>query len=178
MARGFEEKHGNLLTDSPTCDKESLKILLAILVSEKWQCQSIEERKCGEKDTPLNEHELNDLRSVIGKLGCVADQTRPDLAFDLCDLSSRIKNATVQHLLMANKVVIKAKSEHVVLRYHCFDDLRNLKLVTYNDASFGNLKDGGSQGTFVTFIVDPEGNCSPLMSVSEIVISCMMLCFQ
>ena len=84
----------------------------------------------------------------------------------------------MQHLLRANKVVIKAKYEHVVLRYQCFDDLRKLKLVTYNDSSFGNLKDGGSQGAFVIFIVDLAGNCSPLMSVSQIVISCMMLCFQ
>ena len=65
----------------------------------------------------MNEHELHDLRSVIGQLGWIAGQTRPDLAFDLCDLSSRIKNATVQDLLRANKVVIKAKSEHIVLRY-------------------------------------------------------------
>ena len=69
----------------------------------------------------------------------------------------------MQDLLRANKVVIKAKSEHVVLRYQSFDDLRNLKLLTYNDSSFGNLKDGGLQGAFVIFIVDPAGNCSSLM---------------
>ena len=42
MARGFEEKQGSLLTDSATCAKESLKILLTILASKKWQCQSID----------------------------------------------------------------------------------------------------------------------------------------
>ena len=68
----------------------------------------------------------------------------------------------MQDLLRANKLVIKTKFEHVVLRYQSFDDLRNLKLVTYNDSSFGNLKDGGSQGAFVIFIVDLAGNCSPL----------------
>ena len=66
-------------------------------------------------------------------------------------------------MLKANKVVIKAKSEYVVLTYQSFDDLRNLKLLTYNDSSFGNLKDGGSQGALVIFIVDPAGNCSSLM---------------
>ena len=49
------------------------------------------------------------------------------------------------------------------MRYQSFDDLRNLKSVTYNDSSFGSLKDGGSQGAFVIFIVDPAGNCNPLM---------------
>ena len=130
----------------------------SILVDQATYIDSIQEisiskERKGEKDSPLTEHELNDLRSVIGQLGWVAGQTRPDLAFDLCDLSSRIKNATVQDLLRANKVVIKAKSEHVVLRYQSFDDLRNLKLLTYNDSSFGNLKDEGSQGAFVIFIV-------------------------
>ena len=42
VARGFEEKQGSLLTDSATCAKESLKILLTILASKKWQCQSID----------------------------------------------------------------------------------------------------------------------------------------
>ena len=42
MARGFEEKQDSLLTDSPACAKESLKILLTILASKKWQCQSID----------------------------------------------------------------------------------------------------------------------------------------
>ena len=52
------------------------------------------------------------------------------------------------------------------MRYQSFDDLKNLKLVTYNDSSFGNLKDGGSQGGFVMF-VDPGGNCNPLMWQSK-----------
>ena len=37
VARGFEEKQDSLLTDSPTCATESLKILLTILASKKWQ---------------------------------------------------------------------------------------------------------------------------------------------
>ena len=94
----------------------------SILVDQATYIDLIQEinmskERRGEKDTPLNEHELNDLRSVIGQLGWVAGQTRLYFAFDLCDLSSRIKNATVQDLLRANKVVTKAKSEHVALRY-------------------------------------------------------------
>ena len=33
----------------------------------------------------------------------------------------------------------------------------------YNDASFGNLKDGGSQGGFVSFLADETNVCSPVM---------------
>ena len=38
-----------------------------------------------------------------------------------------------------------------------------MKLVVYNDASFGNIINGRSQGGFGIYIVDEEENCSPLL---------------
>ena len=99
---------------------------------------------------------------LVNQVG-LKNQTRPNLAFDLCDLSSRVKNATVRDLFQANKVLAKAKAESVTWKYQAFDDLSNMKLVVYNDASFGNIIDGRSQGGFGIYIVDEEESCSPLM---------------
>ena len=115
------------------------------------------------KDEPLSKKEKRSLRSLIGQLGWVSGQTRPDLAFDYCDLSSRVKTATVKDLFHANKVVAKAKSEHTVLTYPSFDKFETLRVVTYNDASLGNLRGGGSQGGFVSFLADEGNMCAPVM---------------
>ena len=42
VARGFEEDQSQLRTDSPTCSKESLRMLLCILSAKKWRLQTID----------------------------------------------------------------------------------------------------------------------------------------
>ena len=57
------------------------------------------------KNSPLTYEELKDYRILIGQLGWVAGQARPDLSSDVCDLSSKVKHTTVNDLLQANKVL-------------------------------------------------------------------------
>ena len=117
---------------------------------------------------PLNENELKQFRSVIGQLGWAAGQTRPDIAFDCCELSSSVKHVTIEDLLRANKVLSRAKSEPIVLTYKDMGDLSTDKFVCFNDSSFGNLCDaGGSQGGYIIFLEGQNGNCSPLMLQSK-----------
>ena len=115
----------------------------------------------------LNKNELKQFRSVIGQLGWAGGQTRPDIAFDCCELSSSVKHATIEDLLRANKVLSRAKSEPVVLTFKDMRDLSTAKFVCFNDSSFGNLCDGGSQGSYVIFLEGQNGNCSPLMWQSK-----------
>ena len=119
------------------------------------------------KDTPLNNIERKKLKTLIGQLSWAAGQTRPDLAFDLCDLSSCVKNPTMLDLITANKVLAKAKAEPVVLNFKDLGDPNKIKIVAYNDSSFGNLKDGGSQGGFVIYVMNSTGHCSPIMWQSK-----------
>lgn len=42
VARGFEEDASQLRTDSPTCSKESLRMVLCILAAKDWQLRSID----------------------------------------------------------------------------------------------------------------------------------------
>ena len=99
------------------------------------------------RDSPLSKAEIKSYRTLIGQLGWIAGQTRPDLSFDVCDLSSSVKNATIKDLLRANKVLRKGKCDCVKLKYF-LQNLEKTKILCYNDASFGNLKDGGSQRGF------------------------------
>ena len=63
---------------------------------------------------PLNKNELKQFRSVIARLSWAAGQTRPDIAFDCCELSRSVKHATTEGLLRANKVLSGAKLEHTL----------------------------------------------------------------
>ena len=43
VAKGFQDKESHLIrSDSPTCGKESLRIMLAILSSKSWSCNSMD----------------------------------------------------------------------------------------------------------------------------------------
>ena len=68
-------------------------------------------------------------------------------------------------MIKANKVLSKAKSNHVKLYYHPVD-IFNMTIVIYNDSSFGNLSGSGSQGGFIS-LVDNQENCMSLMWQSK-----------
>lgn len=42
VARGFEETENDILKDSPTCLKESLRLILTLIVYNNWRCNSID----------------------------------------------------------------------------------------------------------------------------------------
>ena len=45
VARGFEEDKSQIRTDSPTCYKDSLRMLLTVLSAKKWRMKSIDIRR-------------------------------------------------------------------------------------------------------------------------------------
>ena len=92
----------------------------------------------------LTKDEITELRSAIGKLNWL-NRTRPDLSYDVCELATNLKIATVEHLIQANKVIRKAKQNEVRLYFPKLD-LNDIKVRVFTDASYGNLPDGGSQG--------------------------------
>ena len=42
VARGFEEDSSHLRTDSPTCSRESLRLLYATVASKSWALHSLD----------------------------------------------------------------------------------------------------------------------------------------
>ena len=113
-------------------------------------------------DTQISCEQLTQCRSSIGKLNWLATQTRPDLSYEVCNLTSTLKERKVESILQVNKSVRKAKKISSKLIVPNLDDLQKLKIVAYRDASFGALTDGGSQGGYVVFLVGQNKNYVPL----------------
>ncbi|CAL4194516.1 unnamed protein product [Meganyctiphanes norvegica] len=101
------------------------------------------------------------LRGMCGQLNWIASQSRPDLSFDVSDLSCSIKDARIMDLQRAAKVVRKAKSSCVSLKFPSLD-LAATEVVIYSDASYGNLPNGSSQGGHIIFLYDSHGKCTPI----------------
>ena len=58
-------------------------------------------------------------RVLIGQLNWVSSQSRPDISYEVCRLSTVLNKATVDGFLHANKVVQKLKQRQVSLKYGC-----------------------------------------------------------
>ena len=115
-----------------------------------------------QKEGLLNQSEVRQLRSLVGQILWAANQTRPDISFDACMLAAKLKNARVQDILDANKVVKKVKSETVKLKFQHLGTTKNIRLGVFSDASLANLPDGGSQGGNIICLLGENGKASPV----------------
>ena len=98
----------------------------------------------------MNENEKA-LQEKIGQLLWVCNQTRPDISFETSKIASNLKNATISDLKLCNKVSSKITNDQLTLKYQKLNG--KLCLFVYTDGSFGNLNDGGSQGSYLIFLV-------------------------
>ena len=124
---------------------------------------SIDTTRSAQKNETLTDEELNFLRGLNGQLSWIAGISRPDLSFNSCHLSSSVKSAKVSDLQLANKTLRHAKSNISNIRFPKLDNIQDLQLIVYSDASYANLADGGSQGGQIIFLADSSLNCCPLM---------------
>nr|XP_039252849.1 uncharacterized protein LOC120330085 [Styela clava] len=111
-------------------------------------------------DARLTHLESEALQSKISQLLWISTQSRPDISFDTCILATNFKSATVKDLLRVNKVISKLKSNSVDLNFCNLGSDKDLKLVCFVDASFGNLTDGGSQAASLIFLVGEHQRCN------------------
>ena len=70
----------------------------------------------------------------VGQLIWLANQTRPDVAFETCKLSTKCYNATIEDAIQAQKLNTKAKSQQVNLLSEKLN-LYELVVECYCDAS-------------------------------------------
>ena len=114
-----------------------------------------------EKDAKLTKDEEHDLRAKVGQLLWLAHQSRPDLLFDVTCIAAKIANCTVSDIISVNKIIIKAKSSKMSLKFQNLG--KNSDLVVFSDASLGNLPNGGSQGGYLILLVNNNsGEFSPI----------------
>ena len=126
----------------------------------------IEESETVDLDRFVTEKEKKDFRTLVGQMQWSVTISRPDMAFSSCDLGTVQSKPTLSDLKKANKYLKDMKGDNVSLRF-CHLDLSSAKLTVYADASYGNLRDGGSQGGYIIFLSDRYGRCSPMSWCSK-----------
>jgi hypothetical protein len=140
----------------------------SVTVNQVDYAKSLEEvelskQRSAQRSSHLEKGESDEFRSLLGQLNWLATQTRPDVAFDVCELSTSLSGATVEEVLRANKVLKRIKQHPVMLHFCGLEEPEQLCIECYSDASFGNLQGGGSQGGYVVFLADHRG-CKCLVS--------------
>ena len=138
----------------------------AIIVDQMNYIQSIQpinidQKWLKHKDLQANEFEKHQLRALLGQLNWVAAMSRPEISFLVSEISGVQSKSKVSDLLKANKILREIKNDSLKIKFVKFD-LSNVKLAVYYDASFANLKDGGSQGGFIILLYDGLQNCCPI----------------
>jgi transposase InsO family protein len=115
------------------------------------------------KTDELNKEETKRLRETIGQANWVATQSRPDLSYDVLELSVAMKQPKVEHISQANKMVRKMKCDRCKVVFPRLGNVNNIRIAMYSDASYANLPDGVSSAEgHLVLIYGENGQCSPL----------------
>ena len=111
------------------------------------------------KEDSLTAVEQSQLRSICGALNWIVMITRPDLSFDLIDLSTKQQKGQVSDLVRARKLLTSVSPGDCRLFLPRLNP-DSLQMIVYTDASFGNLDNGsGSMGGHIVFLTDTSGQC-------------------
>ena len=52
-----------------------------------------------DKSDVLDSQEKRELKATTGQINWIATQTRPDMAYDACKISTSVKNATMEDVM-------------------------------------------------------------------------------
>ena len=126
------------------------------------EIKTIDYNRSLKRDAPLPSTIFESLRSLVGQLSWVANHSRPDISFEVCQLSVNLKQATVNDVIRANKCVKNLRKEDVCLKFPRLGEIYKCSLVSYSDASFANLPGCSSQGGSIVFLCDESGKAIPL----------------
>ena len=140
----------------------------SIIIDQSSYIERIEEVSItnrNDKTRPLERNEQRVYRGICGQLNWVASQTRPDLSFEVCRLSTSLNGATVDDMIQANKTTRKCKQRSVSIKFPPLQ--KPFYLVAFCDASYTNLRDGSSQGGMIVFLKGKNGKISPLSWASR-----------
>ena len=113
-----------------------------------------------------NEKEQQFFRAAVGQINWLASQSRPDIAFDVLEMSMQANKPKVMHLIKVNRLIKKLQQQQRML---VFPSLRSInKIVVYADASFANLPDGvSSAGGHLIFLLGEEMRSCLVMWASK-----------
>ena len=89
---------------------------------------------------------MRELKKVVGQILRLANQSRPDIAFEACYLSNSLNKAKFAEFARANNVIRKVKMNKMSLTFNKVQTIEKSKISVFSDASFNSLPGGASQG--------------------------------
>ena len=92
------------------------------------------------------------VQTSVGKLLWNCSQERPNICFNVCRLSTNIKNSDVLSLKAIKKIFANIKQNHCCMRYQKLGNESDLHIVIYLDIFHGNLLNRGSHGGSFVFL--------------------------
>ena len=114
-------------------------------------------------DSQLTSDEKLEIKQLAGQVIWAASQTRPDVAYETCQMANTGKSPTVQMIIEANRAVYKMKKNNVSITFKKLGNPEELEVEVYSDATHASLNDGASsQGAFVIFFKGKNGKTVPL----------------
>ena len=114
-------------------------------------------------NTDLTPKEYTNFRALVGALNWLACGSRPDLAYDVLEHSSKFKKATQSDLFQCLKSVKRCKKDVVVNKFSCLRLDSTVRIILFSDASFANLPDRVSSSLgYIIFIADCDDRCSAI----------------
>jgi len=131
---------------------------------EKIQVQLVDPCRATDKADALDSREQTLYRKLVGQLNWAVQGSRPDQAFQMIDLSTKLKQATVGDLVRATKIVNGLKDiKSTVFFPNLNKNPSEWEIIVFTDASLGNINGGvGSTGSHIVWIIDKTGSCCPI----------------
>ena len=117
-----------------------------------------------QKEDLLTAKEQSTYRQIVGQMNWAVQGTRPDMAFELIDLSTKLKQATVGDLSRAVKTVNRLKDVRSMITFPRLSNrVSDWRIVVFTVASLCNINNGtGSTAAYVVWLADNQGKCCPL----------------
>ena len=106
------------------------------------------------KNQILDETEQTTFRKLVGRINWAVQGSRPDMAFELLDLSTKLKQGKVGDLSRAIKVVSKIRESQSRIFIPSMNDKRKWEMLVYTDAAHANLNGTGSVGAHLVFLTN------------------------
>ena len=76
---------------------------------EKVKNKTLDPERASHKNEPLDEQEQTNFRQLIGQLNWAVQGSRPDMAFEMISMSTKLKQGKVEDLIRATKKVSRLK---------------------------------------------------------------------
>ena len=92
----------------------------------------------------------------------MAQGTRPDLAYEVVELSSKFDKAVVSDLIRANKNLLKLKQLKSFIRFPNLGPYKDWKIVVFSVASNANIDSVSSVGGHIVLIAGCKKRSAPI----------------